>query len=196
MPPAYSIGAAIPMTCQLLLGLIAPAMTPCMVCLASGEKFESVKIVVRPGLLLGSRFRTGLEQKSATPRRRLLRTEGTAKTCRRGRPAQARRYPPLQEQAGPYEPQQLLFAHGIKLTINKPGQYYSTCPECSSKRKKEHQKLKVLGILLKRDGGVIWNRHHCSWSGPSKRSNGAKPELQTYVYRDNAGVRASARCGI
>jgi hypothetical protein len=84
--------------------------------------------------------------------------------------------------------QRLLHAHGIKLTIDAPGQYFSTCPECSAKRRKEHQKLKVLGVLLKPNGKIIWHCNHCGWSGPSKGSNGAKPELPTYVYRDNAGV--------
>jgi hypothetical protein len=84
--------------------------------------------------------------------------------------------------------QDLLHAHGIKLTIDKPGQYSSICPECSAKRKKEHRKLKVLGVLLKPNGRVVWHCNHCGWRGPQKGDNGAKPALPTHVYRDNAGV--------
>jgi hypothetical protein len=84
--------------------------------------------------------------------------------------------------------QQLLHAHGIELIIDKPGQYYSTCPECSAKRKKAHQKRKVLGVLLKPNGQVTWRCNHCGWRRPPKGSNGARPELPTHVYHDGAGV--------
>jgi hypothetical protein len=85
--------------------------------------------------------------------------------------------------------QRLLDEHGIKLTLDGPGQYYSTCPKCSANRKKEHQKRKVLGVLLKPDGKVIWHCNHCPWSGPAKgKQQSTKPELPNYVYRDKTGV--------
>jgi hypothetical protein len=84
--------------------------------------------------------------------------------------------------------QSLLDAHGINLTLGEPRQYYALCPKCSANRKKPHQKLKVLGVLLKPNGNVCWRCNHCDWSGPPKGSRGAKAELPTYVYRDIAGV--------
>jgi hypothetical protein len=93
--------------------------------------------------------------------------------------------------------QRLLDEHGIKLTLDGPGQYYSTCPKCSANRKKEHQKRKVLGVLLKPDGKVIWHCNHCPWSGPAKgKQQSTKPELPNYVYRDKTGVPRFRKVGI
>jgi hypothetical protein len=84
--------------------------------------------------------------------------------------------------------QQLLDAHDIKLTLGPPGQYYSLCPQCTAKRKKEHQKRKVLGVYLEPNGKVKSHCNHCNWSGPPKSNYSAKPELPFYIYRDSAGV--------
>jgi hypothetical protein len=84
-------------------------------------------------------------------------------------------------------PQELLTAHGIKLTVNGPGQYYTTCPRCSAKRSQSHQHIKVLGIFVEPDK-VRWHCNHCDWSGPQKGTGGSKVELITYVYRDVDGV--------
>jgi hypothetical protein len=40
---------------------------------------------------------------------------------------------------------EILRDHGISLRSISPGRYYTTCPQCSHKRKKPHQKLKCLG---------------------------------------------------
>jgi hypothetical protein len=84
--------------------------------------------------------------------------------------------------------QELLTAHSIKLTVNGPGQYYTTCPRCSMKRSKAHQHIKVLGILVESPDRVIWHCNHCDWSGPPKGIGGNQVELTTYVYCDVDGV--------
>jgi hypothetical protein len=83
-------------------------------------------------------------------------------------------------------PQELMAAHGIKLTVNGPGQYYATCPRCSMKRSKGHQHIKVLGIYVEPPDKVMWHCNHCGWSGPPKGPG--KVELTTYVYRDADGT--------
>jgi hypothetical protein len=85
--------------------------------------------------------------------------------------------------------QELLKAHGIELDSYEPGQHYVTCPECSAKRSREHQTIKVLGVLIEPGGKVIWHCCHCDWSGPSKGTGGGhKTELPFYIYRDRDGV--------
>jgi hypothetical protein len=72
-------------------------------------------------------------------------------------------------------PQELLETNGIQLKSYAPGNYSHTCPECSAKRSKAHQKTECLSVKI--DGqGATWYCHHCGLSGPGKgqqqRSNG------------------------
>ena len=87
-------------------------------------------------------------------------------------------------------PQELLNAHRIKLSKYGPGQYYTTCPQCSATRSKQHKALKVLGVLIQPDGKVVWNCNHCRWSGPPKGSgkSRSKTELPSHTYRDRDGI--------
>jgi putative DNA primase/helicase len=83
---------------------------------------------------------------------------------------------------------ELLKANGIDLKNTRPGRHYTTCPQCSKERSKEHQNAKVLGVTIEGDSGR-WGCNHCGWTGPEKGS-GAKndtTELITYVYCDRDG---------
>jgi AAA domain len=80
---------------------------------------------------------------------------------------------------------------GIRSTAH--GRYYVTCPRCSSKRSKAHQREKVLGVTI--DGtGAHWGCNHCGWTGPERGTgNGANghargnENLTTYDYFDEHG---------
>jgi putative DNA primase/helicase len=83
---------------------------------------------------------------------------------------------------------ELLAEHGIKLENTASGRYYTTCPQCSAKRSKEHQSNKCLGVTID-SKGVRWGCNHCGWTGPEKGSGNASTDAQTfYNYRDAAGV--------
>jgi Protein of unknown function (DUF3631) len=85
--------------------------------------------------------------------------------------------------------EELLQANHIGVPNIAPGRYYTTCPQCSAKRSKEHQGSKVLGVTIEADGAVHWGCNHCSWTGPPKGSGQASADTQTfYDYRDTAGV--------
>jgi hypothetical protein len=50
----------------------------------------------------------------------------------------------------------------VSTPSSAPGRYYAVCPQCSTKRKKAHQKLKCLGVTV--DGqGVKFGCNHCGW---------------------------------
>ena len=86
------------------------------------------------------------------------------------------------------EAENILHAHGIKLSIQGAGQYYSTCPQCSAKRSKAHQRTKCLGVKIEANGRVIWRCNHCDWSGPKKSERTDRKIVPTYIYRDRDGV--------
>src|SRR5436189_6384925 len=83
-------------------------------------------------------------------------------------------------------PQELLDDAGIRLGSYAPGQHSATCPQCSAKRSKAHQKTKCLGVLID-DRGATWRCNHCGWSGPDKGTgNGKAPVIEaTYDYSEN-----------
>jgi hypothetical protein len=87
--------------------------------------------------------------------------------------------------------EELLTAHRITLTSTAPGRHYTTCPECSRTRTKAHQKNKVLGVTIERDGKVHWGCNHCGWTGPGK-GNGNGHHRQglaaTYDYSNADGT--------
>jgi hypothetical protein len=82
---------------------------------------------------------------------------------------------------------ELLSQHNIKLPSVQPGRYYVICPQCSAKRKKAHQKLKVLGVTVEIDK-VFWGCNHCGWTGPEKGARG-----DTYDYRDRAKHKSNGK---
>jgi predicted nucleic acid-binding Zn ribbon protein len=86
------------------------------------------------------------------------------------------------------EAENILHAHGIKLRTHRPGQYYTTCPQCSAKRSKKHQRTKCLGVKIEANGRVIWHCNHCDWSGPEKPERSDRKIVPTYKYRDRDGV--------
>jgi len=83
----------------------------------------------------------------------------------------------------------ILDENGIDLDSASPGQYATTCPRCSAKRKPQHRKFKVLGIKID-ERGVCWRCNHCGWSGPEKgkANGGAGGFAATYDYRDANGT--------
>lgn len=82
----------------------------------------------------------------------------------------------------------LLQQHNIHPPSFLPGRYYVICPQCSSKRKPRHQKLKCLGLRITDDGRAWWGCNHCHWTGPGKgaRQNG---EAEYYYSDDLRKVR-------
>jgi hypothetical protein len=86
------------------------------------------------------------------------------------------------------EAENILHAHGIKLRTYQPGQHYTTCPQCSAKRSKPHQRTKCLGVKIEINGRVIWHCNHCDWSGPKKPERTDRKIVPTYIYRDRDGV--------
>jgi hypothetical protein len=59
---------------------------------------------------------------------------------------------------------EILSAHRIAIRSTNEGRYYTTCPQCSQKRKASHRRLKCLGVTIGRDG-VMWGCNHCGWTG-------------------------------
>ncbi len=47
------------------------------------------------------------------------------------------------------------------------GRYYTTCPQCSAKRKPINQKQKCLGVTIGNEG-VNFGCNHCQWTGGQK----------------------------
>ena len=90
-------------------------------------------------------------------------------------------------------PDDLLTKYNINLASIAPGRYYTTCPQCSAKRSKAHQRNKVLGVTIDAKG-AHWGCNHCGWTGPEKdASNGAnggngRDRNITYDYQDASGT--------
>jgi Protein of unknown function (DUF3631) len=84
--------------------------------------------------------------------------------------------------------EELLQANHISVPTIAPGRYYTTCPQCSAKRSKEHLGSKCLGVTID-EKGVRWGCNHCSWTGPEKGGgdDGERPKLKTHDYLDADG---------
>jgi len=83
---------------------------------------------------------------------------------------------------------ELLRANKISIPSTAPGRYYTTCPQCSHKRSKEHQRSRVLGVTV--DGkSAHWGCNHCDWTGPAKGSGTDRrtDDVITYDYTDEMG---------
>jgi len=88
--------------------------------------------------------------------------------------------------------QELLERAGFRLKSYAPGNYTHTCPKCSTKRSRAHQKTACVSIKID-DKGPTWHCHHCGENGPAKgsgKSNGAGGEFAaTYDYPGFQKVR-------
>src|SRR5262249_18047704 len=91
-------------------------------------------------------------------------------------------------------PQELLENNGIQLKSYAPGDYSSTCPGCSAKRSKVHQKTECLSVKIDARGAT-WYCHHCGLSGPGKgqTNNGRvrghqQQQHPTYIYHAADGT--------
>lgn len=58
----------------------------------------------------------------------------------------------------------MLAEHGISLRDHSNGNHKTTCPQCSSTRRKK--KDPCLSVTVE-GGGAVWHCHHCGWSGGS-----------------------------
>jgi hypothetical protein len=83
---------------------------------------------------------------------------------------------------------ELLDQHNIFPPSYDPGRYYLICPQCSSKRKPEHRKLKPLGVTITTDNRAFWGCNHCSWKGPQKGEG-----VETYVYPSRVKYKANGK---
>ncbi|MBX3583671.1 MAG: toprim domain-containing protein [Rhizobiaceae bacterium] len=73
-----------------------------------------------------------------------------------------------------------LSEHGIRLRDDKPGNHKTTCPSCSSSRRKKSDPC--LSVTIEHDGRAVWNCHHCSWSGATG-GEGYRPARERRTYR-------------
>ena len=79
---------------------------------------------------------------------------------------------------------ELLRANDIHLDSTAPGDYSTICPKCSHGRKKDHQKIKCLGVKID-EKGVCWGCNHCGWKGPAKGTGSKRSDDSMYsaIYR-------------
>ncbi len=84
--------------------------------------------------------------------------------------------------------EELLTANRIDLPSVAPGRYYATCPRCSAKRTKAHQRSKVLGVTIN-GTSAHWGCNHCGWKGPVNGNGAARhgDNIKTYDYQDEGG---------
>ena len=73
-----------------------------------------------------------------------------------------------------------LLAHGIRLRSYEAGDHRTTCPQCSSTRRKKNDPC--LSVTIGDDDGAVWQCWHCDWA------DGIQPERQE-EYRPRARRR-------
>lgn len=70
----------------------------------------------------------------------------------------------------------------IRLRNATPGNHKTTCPECSWTRRKKTDPC--LSVTIEADDRVVWNCHHCGWSGAGGSDReGYRPRVERKVYR-------------
>ena len=91
------------------------------------------------------------------------------------------------------DPEEVLRLNGI--AILRRSRYYTTCPQCSSKRQKAHQQLKCLGVTRPDHERVYWGCNHCGWSGPGKHEASYHPTQKrpSYQRKDIVGRHATIK---
>ena len=84
----------------------------------------------------------------------------------------------------------ILHEHGIAPPPGNLQRYYTTCPQCSARRSRAHQKTPCLGVIVKGDG-VTWGCNHCLWKGGGyyngKINGSGGTPATTYDYSDEQG---------
>jgi twinkle protein len=70
--------------------------------------------------------------------------------------------------------------HGIRLRDGKTGNHKTTCPNCSSSRRKKTDQC--LSVTIESDGRAVWNCHHCGWAGATG-GEGYRPAREMRTYR-------------
>lgn len=86
---------------------------------------------------------------------------------------------------------------GITLSSKGGVEHYTTCPQCSSARKKSSQRTPCLSVNTEKE---VWFCHHCGWTGTLKKGvDRAKyelhwnaPEYIRPLYVDNKGLTQQA----
>lgn len=73
-----------------------------------------------------------------------------------------------------------LAEHNIRIRSTSVGSHKTTCPACSSSRRKKSDPC--LSVTVKADGSAVWNCHHCSFSGGAG-GNEYRPVRERRVYR-------------
>src|SRR3954454_1494628 len=73
---------------------------------------------------------------------------------------------------------EILHENRIVTNSTAIGRYYTTCPQCSLKRKPANQKLKCLGVTIGSEG-VKFGCNHCGWTGGWKNEIAARRSLVT-----------------
>lgn len=73
-----------------------------------------------------------------------------------------------------------LAEHNIRLRDEKPGSHKTTCPSCSSSRRKKADPC--LSVTIEGDGRAVWLCHHCGFSGATG-GEGFRPARERRVYR-------------
>jgi hypothetical protein len=80
----------------------------------------------------------------------------------------------------------ILREHRVVTKLLAPGRYYSTCPQCSHKRRKAHQRLECLGVTIGVEG-VKFGCNHCGWTGGEYYARTTGPRVTTVAsLRQNA----------
>ncbi len=64
--------------------------------------------------------------------------------------------------------------YGIHVNGSDYGEGRTTCPECSSSRKKKNEKCLSVNITEE-----VWTCHHCGWSGSLNNGNGSEENYKT-----------------
>lgn len=86
--------------------------------------------------------------------------------------------------------QSALAEHGIRLRDDKTGSHKTTCPNCSSSRRKKNDPC--LSVTIEPDGRAVWNCHHCGWTGATG-GEGYRPVRERRTYRRPERVAAPQR---
>lgn len=73
-----------------------------------------------------------------------------------------------------------LAQHGVRLRDCNTGNHKTTCPNCSSMRRKKSDPC--LSVTVEPDGRAVWNCHHCGWSGATAGA-GYRPIRERRIYR-------------
>ena len=76
--------------------------------------------------------------------------------------------------------QSALQEHGIRLRDYKLGSHKTTCPACSSNRRKKNDPC--LSVTIDVDGRAVWKCHHCNFSGGAG-GEGYRPARERRTYR-------------